>query len=95
MLYIRKDIEPLFKQEKNKSKLVSDLLANHYASQPVGGVEELDELAEGVLQPAVTKRDETLLPPVQVDGKTDELLIPKVDGALEPGGDQTDGAKWN
>jgi len=97
MLYIRKDIEPLFKVEKNKSKLVSDLLANHYASAPIGGVEKSDVIAEGELVPApVTKRDEILLPTPSIDGRMEETGLPTVDGNLsEPGGDQTDGAKWN
>lgn len=86
MIYIRKDVEPLFKLEKNKSKLVSDLLVKYYAKTP------LSYETNNVASPTIVTKSE---PPTQaVDGFIDDSEVQVVDGRI-PGGDQTDGAVWN
>jgi len=81
LIPIDNDIAPLFKAEKNKTRIVNDLLRTHYMSAPVGGVEEIDSepsnVQEPISTPSVTKSEN---PPLAIDGRIDDSVKEFVGG---------------
>lgn len=97
MIYIHKDIDPLFKVEKNKSKLVNQLLRFHYENNSVSVEAKIEIEPKDESQPIpATKREDLGKPEGAIDGRIDEPELQLVDGATHanPGGDAGD-VKWN
>ena len=96
LISVHKDLEPLFKLEKNKTQLVNDLLRAHYTKAPaVVDSAEVDtvanensepELQDGLDTYSKAETAESQFPTPSIDGRIEEPSMAHVDGRVEPSG---------
>lgn len=83
LIPIDNDIAPLFKKEKNKTRLVNDLLSSHYKKAPIGmHVEEIEGMRLAEIK-GMTLENDTLSENEEIATriKTDSNIEPTPENA--------------
>ena len=91
LISVHKDLEPLFKLEKNKTQLVNDLLRAHYTKAPaevytVANENSEPELQDGLDTYSKAETAESQFPTPSIDGRIEEPSMAHIDGRVEPSG---------
>jgi len=91
LISVHKDLEPLFKLEKNKTQLVNDLLRAHYTEAPavvdtVANENSEPELQDGLEIHSEAETAESQFPTPSIDGRIEEPSMAHIDGRVEPSG---------